>query len=333
MIGRVPGSPHSPAKPSPKPGPKRRPEPGPGRTGSGRRALVSAGGEAAVGVHRRRAVAAALAVTVVAVVGGSRSARAAAPARTAAPERTRPRLPQPRPRARRAPWPPPSPACCPGSWRRRSAARWWLPGTAGPADRARRADAGGASASGVYAVLTAAACPADRSAQRPAARCRRGGRGRALVFGGGSPATVGTVQAFSRRWHCPRGGIDARAALRRPGGHDRRHRLHRGRLRRQPARRSVLATTDGRRFTVVAPLRVPVRYPAVAALGGQIYVFGGQAITGPTRGAGERHPGGRPGPAHGGRHRQPSRAAGGRRGGDSPGRCTWPAARAPPPSG
>jgi hypothetical protein len=42
----------------------------------------------------------------------------------------------------------------------------------------------------------------------------------------------------------------------------------------------VLATTDGKQFSVVASLPVPVRYPAVAALGGRIYVFGGEAITG-----------------------------------------------------
>jgi len=42
----------------------------------------------------------------------------------------------------------------------------------------------------------------------------------------------------------------------------------------------VLATTDGHSFRSVASLPVPVRYPAVAALGGRIYVFGGQAITG-----------------------------------------------------
>ena len=47
----------------------------------------------------------------------------------------------------------------------------------------------------------------------------------------------------------------------------------------------VLATTDGRAFTTVTALPVPVRYPAVAALSGQIYVFGGQAITGSQAGA------------------------------------------------
>ena len=47
----------------------------------------------------------------------------------------------------------------------------------------------------------------------------------------------------------------------------------------------VLASTDGRAFTAVATLPVPVRYPAAAALAGRIYVFGGQAITGPHAGA------------------------------------------------
>jgi outer membrane protein assembly factor BamB len=48
---------------------------------------------------------------------------------------------------------------------------------------------------------------------------------------------------------------------------------------------SVLATTDGREFTTVASLPVPVRYPAAAVLDGQILLFGGQAITGPHAGA------------------------------------------------
>jgi len=43
----------------------------------------------------------------------------------------------------------------------------------------------------------------------------------------------------------------------------------------------VLATTDGRHFRTVARLPVPVRDAAVAALGDQIWVFGGQAAAGP----------------------------------------------------
>ena len=47
---------------------------------------------------------------------------------------------------------------------------------------------------------------------------------------------------------------------------------------------AVLATTDGRTFSTVASLPVPVRYPAVAASGGLVYVFGGEAISGPGAG-------------------------------------------------
>ncbi len=43
----------------------------------------------------------------------------------------------------------------------------------------------------------------------------------------------------------------------------------------------VLASTDGGHFRTVARLPVPVRDPAVAALGDQIWVFGGQAASGP----------------------------------------------------
>jgi hypothetical protein len=116
--------------------------------------------------------------------------------------------------------------------------------------------------------------------------------GRAIVFGGGVTATVATVQAFSVPGR--RGAGSATAATGRPmpvprsdavaatigattyvvGGYDGTH-----------PDASVLATTDGRRFTAVASLRVPVRYPAVTALGNQILVFGGQAIVGLGAGA------------------------------------------------
>ena len=42
----------------------------------------------------------------------------------------------------------------------------------------------------------------------------------------------------------------------------------------------VLSTTDGLHFDEVAALAVPVRYPAVAALNGEIYAFGGQGSNG-----------------------------------------------------
>jgi Kelch motif len=43
---------------------------------------------------------------------------------------------------------------------------------------------------------------------------------------------------------------------------------------------NILATADGRNFTVAATLPVPVEFPAVASFGGRIYVFGGLAATG-----------------------------------------------------
>jgi len=106
--------------------------------------------------------------------------------------------------------------------------------------------------------------------------------GRALIFGGGAAASVAAVQALR-----PGGTATLAGRLPRPrsdvsavtlggtayliGGYD-------------GARydRRVLATSNGGRFATVATLRVPVRYPAVAGLGGQIWVFGGQTPSGLT---------------------------------------------------
>jgi hypothetical protein len=46
------------------------------------------------------------------------------------------------------------------------------------------------------------------------------------------------------------------------------------------AQPQVLATEDGRTFSVAATLRVPVAFPAVAAVGTSLYVFGGSARSG-----------------------------------------------------
>jgi PQQ-like domain len=153
---------------------------------------------------------------------------------------------------------------------------------------------GGASSDAVYALRTATGAARRvgtlSAPVHDAAAAVAGGR--ALIFGGGSPVTVPAVQAV---------------ALPGPGGGGRATGTDAGSL---PAPRSdaaavsigdttylvggydgtrpdasVLATRDGRTFAVVAALRVPVRYPAVAALDGQILVFGGQAITGPRAGA------------------------------------------------
>ena len=148
--------------------------------------------------------------------------------------------------------------------------------------------AGSASADAVYAVRTATG--AVRQIGRltvplhDAAAAVSGGR--ALVFGGGSPVTVGTVQSFPLlggsaatdvgSLPAPRSDAQAvtiGATTYLVGGDD-----------GSKPDAGVLATTDGRTYLKVAALPVPVRYPAVAALGGQIYAFGGQAITGPHAG-------------------------------------------------
>jgi hypothetical protein len=106
-----------------------------------------------------------------------------------------------------------------------------------------------------------------------------------LLFGGGTPLTVADTEQFpaqagtgavtaTQQGRLPQPRSDAQAVTIGAtayvvGGYDGTH--------PDP---QVLATTDGKRFSVVASLRVPVRYPAVAALAGKIYVFGGEAITG-----------------------------------------------------
>jgi len=158
-------------------------------------------------------------------------------------------------------------------------------GTAGPAHRPRRADVG--QHVGQRHLRRAdryGGGPADRRAQRPAARCRRGGLPRA---GAGLRGRIAGHRRHGpgvlRRRHRPRvGSLPRRAPA--PRRHHRRHRLRRGLLRREQARRLGAGHCGRQDFTTVAALPVPVRYPAVTALGGQIYLFGGQAITGPHAG-------------------------------------------------
>jgi N-acetylneuraminic acid mutarotase len=99
------------------------------------------------------------------------------------------------------------------------------------------------------------------------------------VFGGGSPDTFATVQSLGAgagavAGQLPRPRSDlATSTIGRAvyivGGYDG--------ATYDP---SVLTTTDGTHFTSVANLPVPVRYPAVVALGGHVFAFGGQTGTG-----------------------------------------------------
>jgi outer membrane protein assembly factor BamB len=149
--------------------------------------------------------------------------------------------------------------------------------------------AGGASADGVYAVRTnsgSARLIGRLAAPLHDAAAAVSGQ-RALVFGGGSAASVGTVQSFPLRGGgravtvgtlpAPRSDAQAvtiGATTYLAGGYD-----------GSKPDAWVLATTDGRTYGRVAQLPVPVRYPAVAALGGLVYVFGGQAVGGAHAGA------------------------------------------------
>ena len=111
--------------------------------------------------------------------------------------------------------------------------------------------------------------------------------GRTFVFGGGEQSSVATVQE-SRRGRRPPHGT-ATVAGRLPGPRSDLVAVTRGGTAYLLGGydgagydATVLATRDGRHFTVAARLAVPVRYPAVAVLGSQIWVFGGQTSHGIT---------------------------------------------------
>jgi N-acetylneuraminic acid mutarotase len=102
--------------------------------------------------------------------------------------------------------------------------------------------------------------------------------GRAVVFGGGSTGELADVQVWASgvthvvgQLPAPRSDSSTTVIGHTAyvlGGFD-----------GASMTRSVLATTDGRRFRVVSHLRQGVRYAAVASYRGAIYVFGGQRAT------------------------------------------------------
>lgn len=106
--------------------------------------------------------------------------------------------------------------------------------------------------------------------------------GRAYLFGGGASGSIAAVQRLrphtvataaaslpTRRSDLAAATIGAAAYL--VGGYD-----------GTSLSPSVLKSTDGIRFTTIASLPVPVRYPALAVHDGTIWVFGGQTATGLT---------------------------------------------------
>ena len=142
----------------------------------------------------------------------------------------------------------------------------------------------GASASTVTSLdpVTGATRAAGRLAQatHDAAGLLLGGR--AFVLGGGTASSVPTIQALVpgaqaavtgalSQARSDSNGVSAGAVGYVIGGYDG--------TRWNP---QVLATRDGQHFRVAARLAVPVRYAAVAVVGGRIWVFGGQTAAGPT---------------------------------------------------
>ncbi|MHB8682222.1 MAG: Kelch repeat-containing protein, partial [Acidimicrobiales bacterium] len=143
---------------------------------------------------------------------------------------------------------------------------------------------GSRSASGIYALDTSNGNLTEigtlPAALHDAAGALLGGR--YLLFGGGAPATVNTVSAFTPAATGKAAATDI-GTLPQPrsdaaavtignrayvvGGYDGTN-----------ADPQVLVTGDGSTFSTVASLPVPVRYPALAVSGGKIYVFGGQAV-------------------------------------------------------
>jgi putative phosphoesterase len=108
----------------------------------------------------------------------------------------------------------------------------------------------------------------------------------ALVFGGGQGTATTTVQAFplssgaahsattAGQLPLPRAddaAVTMGASAYVVGGYD-----------GTTGSGRVLATKDGSTFTAIATLPVAVRYPAVAAAGGLLYVFGGAIVPGGT---------------------------------------------------
>jgi len=117
---------------------------------------------------------------------------------------------------------------------------------------------------------------------------------RTLVFGGGSPSTIAGIQSIASPSLAPTGNTTGSRAGMLPqprsdlavatisgksGGHVTTTEYIVGGYDGTNYLPNVLATVDGRRFSSAGTLPVPVRYPAVVALGGKIYAFGGETAS------------------------------------------------------
>ncbi|HEY5320191.1 MAG TPA: hypothetical protein VIJ76_04870 [Galbitalea sp.] len=102
--------------------------------------------------------------------------------------------------------------------------------------------------------------------------------GRLVVFAGGSFSTVAAVQSFAGGATSSAGSLPAaRSDLVAASIGSRTYVL--GGFDGTSLERPILETTDGTHFQVAGNLARPVRYPAVAVVGGRVYVIGGQLGT------------------------------------------------------
>lgn len=128
--------------------------------------------------------------------------------------------------------------------------------------------------------------------------------GRLVVFGGGSPDTVATVQAITvpadpgtpaagspagmvtgtviGQLPQPRSDLSVATLTTRSGGRPSTTAYVVGGYDGTTYLPEVLATADGVTYREVAALPVPVRYAAVAVLDGKIFAFGGETPSGAT---------------------------------------------------
>ncbi|MHB1988770.1 MAG: outer membrane protein assembly factor BamB family protein [Acidimicrobiales bacterium] len=156
---------------------------------------------------------------------------------------------------------------------------------------------GGSSAQGVYEVnpLTGAAAQIGNllAPLHDAAGTVVGGHG--YVFGGGSVSPLASAQELPSLGGAPAVGPSSQVSatslpgLPQPRADDSAVTIGSmsyiiGGYNGSVGDGAVLSTSNGRKYDKVAELPVPVRYAAVAVLDGRIYVFGGDATSGPHAG-------------------------------------------------
>jgi hypothetical protein len=155
---------------------------------------------------------------------------------------------------------------------------------------------GSNSASGVFSLDTGSGALAQVGSLPSGVHDATGAviAGEDVILGGGSANSVASVQSFPQIPPTPSRGPGLQGSssgtLPQPRSDAASVTIGRttyviGGYNGSSADPDVLSTSDGRTFRVFARLDVPVRYAAVAASAGRIYVFGGEGTSGARAGA------------------------------------------------